>query len=188
MRQRQASRRVQAPNSQPRHISSGAKGVAMRAIVASGRKVLVSDCDYDSIARFTWYAHIRSNGKPYVFRVFKDENGKCRTVYMHREITRPENRKIQVDHINQDPLDNRRENLRLATASQNQANRGAQSNNKSGYKGVYYRKGHGVWVAQINIKNRHITIGNFATKEAAAAAYAECEKKLFGEFAFSHGV
>lgn len=57
-------------------------------------------------------------------------------VYMHGKIPK----KMQIDHINGNKTDNRIENLRLATASQNRCNCPLRSNNKSGYKGSQCRK------------------------------------------------
>lgn len=91
----------------------------------------------------------------------------------------------QIDHIDGDKKNNRLSNLRLATNSQNHANRGAQKNSTSGIKGVYFWKTRGVWKSQIVVNGRNIFLGYHQTKEAAAAAYAAAAAKHFGEYA--HG-
>jgi len=92
---------------------------------------------------------------------------------------------VQIDHRNRDSLDDRWGNLRAATRSQNQWNKGLTQGVKrqttSGYKGVYYSKQQlkKRWIAQI--KNKYI--GYFFTAEEAARAYDIEAKKLYGEFA-----
>lgn len=88
---------------------------------------------------------------------------------------------MEVDHINGDRLDNRRENLRLVTRQQNARNRGANRSNRSGYKGVSL--GHSAWLAYIAISGKNIALGSFKTAEDAAKAYNEAAIKLFGEHA-----
>ena len=89
---------------------------------------------------------------------------------------------MQVDHINGDRLDNRRENLRIVTNWQNQMNRGMTINNSSGYKGVRLRRS-GKWEAQIRVNKKAIFLGRFYDKLDAAHAYDDAAKKYFGEFA-----
>ena len=93
----------------------------------------------------------------------------------------------QIDHENMIKHDNRWRNLREATESQNRANTGLLSSNKSGLKGVSrYSAGAAYgkpWQASIQINGKTRYIGHFSTKEAAHAAYAVEADKLFGKFA-----
>jgi hypothetical protein len=91
--------------------------------------------------------------------------------------------KIDLDHINGDSLDNRINNLRLATEGQNLANSRIAKNNRSGVKGVCWRRDIGKWSAQIRKDGKLKHIGLFATIDEAATAYEEKAKELFGEFA-----
>lgn len=86
-----------------------------------------------------------------------------------------------LDHRNMDRRDNRIENLRLATRSENGANRKVYSNSKSGIKGVSPRLGR--WCAQISVRGKVKMLGLFDTKELAASAYAQAAAEHFGEFA-----
>ena len=88
----------------------------------------------------------------------------------------------QVDHINGIRSDNRWENLRLATASQNQWNKGPQRNNTSGYRGVSYDNARRKWVAQIKVNGRKRKLGRFPTARKASAAYEAEAKRIHGEF------
>jgi hypothetical protein len=88
-----------------------------------------------------------------------------------------------LDHINGVKSDNRIANLRVATASQNQANVGRRIDNKSGYKGVSFHKLTQKWSATIQHQGKRIHLGLFATPEGAAAAYVSASKPLHGQFA-----
>ena len=90
---------------------------------------------------------------------------------------------LEVDHINRDKLDNRKSNLRLVTRSQNCANRGNFKNSRSKYKGVRWNKKMGLWEAAIRKDGVITTIGAFDDEVAAASAYNEYARKLWGEYA-----
>jgi hypothetical protein len=90
---------------------------------------------------------------------------------------------LQVDHINGDPLDNRRSNLRLATNVQNQHNKGAWQGAASRFKGVSRTRQPDVWRATIESNGHQITIGRFRSEFEAAKAYDAQARELFGEFA-----
>lgn len=85
----------------------------------------------------------------------------------------------EVDHINRVRNDNRSCNLRQCSRSGNQANAAKSCLNKSGYKGVYWKKSHNAWCAKIKRK----FIGYFPSKESAAKAYNEKALEHFGEYA-----
>ena len=87
-----------------------------------------------------------------------------------------------LDHINQDRLDNRIENLRLATESNNQANVRIRRNNTSGFRGVDRIKKTGRWRASICVRGIKACLGMFATPEEASAAYNEAHRIAFREF------
>jgi hypothetical protein len=91
--------------------------------------------------------------------------------------------KNEIDHINNDAHDEQSKNLREATTSQNQANKGKQKNNTSGYKGVFLDKRRHKWYAQIMVDKKSFFLGYFFTKEEAYSAYCYAAKKYFGEFA-----
>jgi len=88
-----------------------------------------------------------------------------------------------VDHVNGSKTDNRFENLRQATHSENMRNRGAQKNNACGYKGVYFTKKDKRWVANIWLHGKKKYLGEFSTPEDAHAAYCAAAEKYHGEFA-----
>lgn len=100
--------------------------------------------------------------------------------YLHRLIMCAP-RGTQVDHINGDKLDNRRENLRLCPGVENHFNRPKVFGTKHGhekYKGIY-RRNNGKWEARINKQY----LGTFGCAEDAARAYNAAALSRFGEFA-----
>jgi hypothetical protein len=89
----------------------------------------------------------------------------------------------EIDHRNVDPSDNRISNLRLATRSENCANKRRAATNSSGMKGVVRRRDMNKWHAKIWKNGVHYHLGYFSTPEAAHAAYSKAANDLFGEFA-----
>lgn len=89
----------------------------------------------------------------------------------------------RCDHIDGNGLNNRRENLRLATLGQNQQNRRRNKNSTSKYKGVSWHVRVKKWQARIGIDCCRVHLGYFDTPEAAYAAYCEAAKRYHGDFA-----
>lgn len=88
-----------------------------------------------------------------------------------------------VDHINGDRSDNRWSNLRAATYAENGRNRGAQKNNTSGYKGVYFHKQSKKWHARIKAGSMNVSLGLHETAELASDKYRMATEEMHGEFA-----
>jgi hypothetical protein len=86
-----------------------------------------------------------------------------------------------IDHINRNPSDNRKINLRFCTPQQNTFNKSLAKNNKSGVRGVY--KSGNKWRAVIFYNNKNIHLGSHDLFEDAVAVRNEKAKELFGEFA-----
>jgi hypothetical protein len=87
------------------------------------------------------------------------------------------------DHIDRNPLNNRRSNLRKATMQDNNRNRGIFKNNTSGVMGVDWHKSANKWRVRINVDNNRIELGFFANKKDAIRARLHAEKQYYGEFA-----
>lgn len=88
-----------------------------------------------------------------------------------------------IDHADRNKLNNRIDNLRDATYSQNNANRSVQKNNKCGLKGIYKRKNRNVWVVRVGVGIKRKYIGGYQTKEEAHEVYKREVVKIYGEFA-----
>lgn len=137
----------------------------------SGLYTIVSDEDYEYLLTFKWRSCKRS-------KKFVAISSVSNTL-MHRLIMdAPDG--IEVDHINRNTLDNRRENLRLCNRQQNSAN--VECKNKLGYKGVEKIK-ENVYHVKLTYDRKTYHFGNYSTIEGAAAIYDIEAIKLFGEFA-----
>lgn len=126
--------------------------------------------------------------KGYAARNIRLPNGKRTTSFLHVEIFekvlgRSLTEDEDVDHVNLNRYDDRKQNLRLATCPQNCSNQGKRSDNTSGYKGVTWHKVIGKWIAQIASNKKHSHLGTFTDPIEAAKAYDKAAKELHGEFA-----
>jgi hypothetical protein len=148
--------------------------------------VAIVSCEDADLAGRKWYVRVNRIGMAYVYRSIKIKE-KFRHVAMHRIILsrileRPLDEHEFVDHINHNPLDNRRCNLRLATKVENNQNSRKRRDNTSGFKGVYWNKWSKKWGAQIYTNGRHIHLGYFSTPEIAHEAYKKAAEQYHGEF------
>lgn len=139
-----------------------------------GKVTIVDDVDFEWLNKYTWnvvdgYARATVDG--------------VSDTFMHMILITRTNGQ-QIDHINRNRLDNRRENLRLCTRSENQYNIGLRKDNRSGARGVYYHIRDKRWIAKTKVQGERIHIGSFKTKEDAVIAYNEFVKKHHKEFAF----
>ena len=148
-----------------------------------GQVAIVDAADYDWMSQWKWRAlYDPSNGNWYAVRT-SSRKIKPRIVYrMHREILGlpPGGRLIVGDHI--DPnrtLDNRRSNLRIATASENAMNR---RKHRPGLKGTSFHIRRGDWIAMIGVGGKRTFLGYFPIAEEAHRAYSEASKRIHGEF------
>lgn len=143
--------------------------------LTQGKFALVDDDMYDYLTCWDWHF---SGG--YAKRNDYD-NGKTKIVRMHHFVL-PLEKGRMTDHINGNGLDNRRENLRLVTKSQNMMNRGLQKNSSSGFKGVALHKPTGKWRAYIGKDGKHIHLGLFEDIKKAAYAHNEAVFKYHGKY------
>lgn len=140
--------------------------------LTQGKVALVDDEDYEWLNQWKW------RFGDYAIRTLPRDSGPIRFVRMHRLImAAPAG--LEVDHINGNPLDNRRKNLRLCSHAENTRN--TKIHNRTGFKGVQ-PNGKG-WTAKIKTLGKTKYIGFYRTPEEAAKAYDQKAVELFGEFA-----
>lgn len=106
------------------------------------------------------------------------ETMKTGTLRFHKLVTGT-TADVIIDHINRNKLDNRKCNLRIATASVNSINKGLQSNNTTGHAGVHLNKKSGTWNARVKVNGKVIWLGAYPTKEEAIAARQAGEEKYY---------
>ncbi len=145
-----------------------------------GLTALFSPEDLRFIQGHNWYAN-PAGGMFYASRRGKATETQ-KTVKMHRELSSQR----RVDHINNDSLDNRRENLRPCTQAENTRN--ARSWGSVPYKGVSFHTITNKYRARIRINGATRQIGVFDNAESAALAYNEAAKSHYGEFAYLNEV
>lgn len=148
--------------------------------LSKGYEALVDDIDFQYLSLFKWYVRTsRPNSSKYACRV--DKKGK--TLYMHRIILNA-TKETQVDHKDRNGLNNIRENLRIASRSQNAAN-SCKRLSKIPYRGVELDTRHGnfKYRARIRFNGKKINLGSFCNAIDAAMKYDKKALELFGEFA-----
>jgi hypothetical protein len=164
----------------------------------SDKVAIVDDEDYDKVMsaiskRAKWYYHLNK------YAVNGDRRKSIHRVVMDAP------KGMDVDHVNGNGLDNRKENLRICTRSQNMMNQKLKSHSVSGYKGVQYEpfirqkytsKKTGITTVREsklskpyrayigNGKGGHITLGRYATAEEAARVRDKKALELHGEYAY----
>ena len=142
--------------------------------VGGGLLALIDDEDLPRVAPFTW--RIREDG--YVQRTWIEDGKTCHEL-LHRFIMNAREEEV-VDHENGDRWDCQKGNLRVATLSQNAANRPTTSLERD-WKGIYPHGNR--WKARIKLEGQNVYLGSFQTPQDAAYAYDVAAKRLFGEFA-----
>ena len=144
-----------------------------------GVSFIVDEEDAWMLEKNKWTPTKLQCGKIYLKK--RGEDGKH--LSFHRVLTNAPNG-FDVDHINGNELDNRKENLRVCTRSQNLMNQ-RKPKTKNLYKGVYLN--HGSWCAKIQIlengKKKLKHLGTFKNQILAAKAYDFQAKEVHGEFA-----
>ena len=123
------------------------------------------------------------NGRGYLVTRINNKNYRLhRVIFLMHKGYLPKT----LDHVNGDRADNRIENLRAVTRSQNQHNRKLNKNNTSGYKGVSFNARLKLWKASICLEGKRIHLGCYKTPEEADEVVRKAREELHGAFAH-HG-
>ena len=142
-------------------------------LTSKGVGILIDRKNFKKIKKYCWcisktgYAVANINGK---------------ITKMHRYVLNINNPNQIVDHINGNKLDNRGDNLRMATIKQNSRNTSVSKNNKVGVLGISQTK-YGKYRARIMVDGKEIRLGNYNFLSDAITARKKAENKYFGEFA-----
>ena len=155
----------------------------MREInLTKGKKALVDSEWQEMLDCIKW--HTTSKGYA-ATNVFCAKSNKFTYERMHRVIIDAKKGEI-VDHINRNKLDNRLENLRIVSNTQNCANSSARKNSRSKYKGVYLRNDgkKTIYRAMIKIDGINYNLLQSEDEKKCAAAYNNIAREWFGKFAY----
>ena len=129
--------------------------------------------DYGKIKNICWH----SDGKGYICGYLNKKQ-----VFLHRLIMGVLSDDTIIDHINHNGYDNRKNNLRCCTTSQNNCNRNPQSNTISGIRGVYYDKARSKWRAYIISNGKYHNLGRYEDISLAIEARKKAAQLYFKDF------
>ena len=143
----------------------------------NGLKFIIDEGDYDEFVKGYRFS-LHHDG--YVIYSSRKDGLQCKLL---SRIIMGEPEGLEIDHKNVNPLDNRRENLRVCTHQQNCKNKNKNSNNTAGFKGVSFHKKNQKFRATISIDGKTKHLGCFATAEGAHECYKRAAIQHHGEFA-----
>ena len=147
------------------------KGETLEAIISIDKLELVKSF------KNTWYASKCSTRHGYYVTGHITIDGKPKNLLLHRFIMDVKESDVEVDHYDNNPLNNTNENLRLVSREQNLQNRTIQSNNTSGYRGVSFHKRKNKWQASVKENGgKQKYLGIFETAEEANEAVVKWRK------------
>ena len=132
--------------------------------------------DYDKIKDYCWSELINEKDNYHELKAWDILSHK--SIHMHQLIL-----DVNCDHKDRNTFNNRKNNLRKATTTENNRNRGVFKNNTSGIIGVNFEKQSKMWRSRINVNNNRIQLGLFIDKKDAIIARLKAEAKYYGEFA-----
>ncbi len=150
--------------------------------LTQGKVALVDASDYAQLIQFRWHAAFDPRGNRW-YAIRAARSHKRTPVKMHRQIMGLQyGERLYVDHADGDGLNNRKVNLRICTQMQNSYNRGANANNKLGFKGVHFYPKTKKYAAHITANHKRIHLGYFNTPEEAHEAYCKASALHHGKF------
>jgi hypothetical protein len=138
--------------------------------LTKGFVAIVDDEDFEWVSQTSWIYAGNGRGTHYAGR-WVSKDGKRKFLRLHREVIVKafgDAGQFEVDHINRNGLDNRRENLRMASRKENLMNRSDYRTNKSGVKGVYWVPHCRKWEASLTVDGAKQYYGLFSNKDDAA--------------------
>lgn len=137
--------------------------------------VLIDDEDWEKVNKYVWHVSYHHNGK--IKTVSTNEKGT--QLKLHKFLTGY----TLTDHIDGNPLNNQKENLRECTQQKNTWNAALSKRNKTGFKGVYWEESRKKYQAYIKIGDKKKHLGRYVNASDAARAYNKAAIENFGEFA-----
>ncbi|SRR5712692_432961 len=149
--------------------------------LSQGQVAIVDDEDFDWVTQYEW--HLKRGHNTFYAQRWVKIDGKWTRQKLHRFILGLTDPRIKIDHKDGNGLNNHRQNLRIATKQQNQANQQKQQGTSSRFKGVTWDKNRGKWSAQVMVAGKNKYLGRFDSELKAAQTYDQAAQKYFGNFA-----
>lgn len=157
-----------------------------KLMLSKGKYALIDDEDYAFLNNFNWKYHTAS-GYAYRNKSKGRDGQRGGIIFMHRTINNTP-KGMEVDHINRDKLDNRKENMRNCFRVHNSRNRSGDKNTSSRHKGVHFKKQYGTFEATITVDGKRIYLGRFGNEDDAAKKYNKAAMEYFGEYAYLNAI
>lgn len=149
----------------------------------SNKEFYFDEEDFEIVKDFTWFEY---NG--YIATNNYKLPDYPKLLKLHRIVMKEKDSTKFIDHINHNKLDNRKQNLRVTTCSQNLMNHKVFKNNTSGVSGVCFLNNKNKWKVRITVNYKVINIGSFDNYEDAVIARKQAEEKYFGEYSYSNSL
>lgn len=141
-------------------------------VITTKGNILISKEDIEKVKQYCWYINNDGYAQTSVQIGRKNKRGIHKIIQMHRFLMNVENQSFPlIDHINRNPLDNRRENLRLADFKTNVLNSRLRKDSKTGYKCVFLNKKTSKYYSQVRRDGKVKYLGSAATLEEAKNFY-----------------
>lgn len=157
-------------------INNNYVGMIIESKVYGMIRVKIDNDDLEKCSKLTWHYAKNKDSKYIQTRI------KGKMVKLHRYIMNMNNSNLVVDHINRNPLDNRKSNLRICSYKENSFNKSIRVDNTSGIPGVSFHKNNKKWRAKIKYNNLTIHLGYFEDINEALINRRVAEEILFGEY------
>lgn len=154
-------------------------------LLTQGQVAMIDDDDFELVSQHKWFAERRVKRKKikwYACTNIWVSTNRFRILRMHSLIM-GKKPGLEIDHKDNNGLNNQKSNLRFVTRAQNLINRSGRSSSSSKYKGVSLSMRNGKWMARICRDGRQIYLGYFDNEVKAAEVYDEAAKVLHEEFA-----
>jgi hypothetical protein len=158
--------------------------VSLEILLTKKRFALVDDEDFETLSRLKWHAIVCKNTG---YAAHRESSGKY--LMMHRFVLRINglDKEGIVDHRNGNGFDNRKQNLRIGSHSQNLQNQKIHCDKAIKVKGAFWDKNRQKFIASICVNGRQIFLGRFDDLNDAADAYRTAAAVYFGQFARTDG-